>query len=216
MRILSPFTQTFDRLPDTLPVFPLTNAVVMPGGQLPLNIFEPRYLNMIQDAMDNHRLIGMVQPREEGDNNPELYNIGCAARITRYEETNDGRIEISLMGLCRFEIKEELITTRGYRLIVPNWSKFEIDYEEQTEPDSATQFSFLNILRSHFKQTNMEIDWKIMEKLSTESLFNALFYFLDLSDEDKQMLIEMDTLNQRIKAITAILDSSSQETRTHH
>ncbi|MEH6455965.1 MAG: LON peptidase substrate-binding domain-containing protein [Cocleimonas sp.] len=215
MRSLSPFTQTFDKLPNTLPVFPLTNAVVMPGGQLPLNIFEARYLNMIQDAMDNHRLIGMVQPRTEGDN-PELYNIGCAARITRYEETNDGRIEISLMGLCRFDISEELITTRGYRLIVPNWSKYEIDYEKQEEPDSATQFTFMNTLRSHFKQTNMDIDWKIMEKLSTESLFNALFYFLDLSDEDKQMLIEMDTLNQRIKTITAILDGNSQVIPTHH
>ncbi len=99
--------QQFEQLPDTLPVFPLTNAVVMPGGHLPLNIFEPRYLNMLQDAMERHRLIGMIQPRDESPN-PDLYSVGCAARITRYEETNDGRLEVSLTGLCRFEIKEEL------------------------------------------------------------------------------------------------------------
>lgn len=215
MRKLSPFMQTFENLPNTLPVFPLNNAVVMPGGQLPLNIFETRFLNMIQDAMESHRLIGMIQPRDEGES-PKLYKVGCAARITRYEETNDGRIEISLAGLCRFETEEEIVSTRGYRLIVPNWSKFEIDYNDHDEPDSATQFTFLNTLRSHFKQTNMDIDWKVMEKLSTENLFNALFYFLELSDEDKQMLIEMDTLGQRIKAITAVLDSSNEQTHIQH
>ena len=207
--------QAFEKLPDTLPIFPLTNAVVIPGGQLPLNIFEARYLNMIQDAIESHRLLGMIQPRDD-DKNPTLFNVGCAARITRYEETNDGRIEISLEGLCRFEIKEELVTTRGYRLVVPDWGKFEIDYSAANEPNSAAQFTFLNSLRHHFKQANMDIDWKVMEKLSTESLFNALFYFLDLSDEDKQMLIEMDTLEQRVKAITAILDGNNQETVVRH
>jgi len=215
MKKLSPFMQAFKKLPNTLPIFPLPNAVVMPGGQLPLNIFETRYLNMLQDSIENHRLIGMIQPRDDGQN-PELFNVGCAARITRYEEMHDGRIEVSLRGLCRFEIKEELVTTRGYRLIVPDWIKFEVDYQDHEEPDSATQFSFLSMLRNHFKRANMEIDWKVMEKLSTESLFNALFYFLDLSDADKQMLIEMDTLGQRVKAITAILESNDQEVPVQH
>lgn len=207
--------QTFGKLPRTLPIFPLANAVVMPGGQLPLNIFETRYLNMLQDAMKNHQLIGMIQPRG-GEKNSELFKVGCAARITRYDETNDGRIEISLAGLCRFEVKEELVTTRGYRLVVPDWTNFEVDYKEQSEPDSASQFSFLNMLRNHFKQANMEIDWAVMEKLSTENLFNALFYFLELSDADKQMLVEMDTLAQRVKAITAILESNIEEIPTQH
>ena len=207
--------QQFEQLPDTLPVFPLTNAVVMPGGHLPLNIFEPRYLNMLQDAMERHRLIGMIQPRDESPN-PDLYSVGCAARITRYEETNDGRLEVSLTGLCRFEIKEELVTTRGYRLIVPDWSKFAMDYEEQAEPDLVTQRSFINVLRSYFNQTDMTLDWKVMEKLDGESLLNALFYFLNLSNEDKQMLIEIDTVEQRIKAITAILENNNEETIVRH
>ena len=117
------------QLPDVLPVFPLANAVVLPGGYLPLNIFEPRYLNMVQDAMEGHRLVGMVQPRDDSTK-PELYQVGCAGRVTRYYETQDGRLEIVLSGLCRFRIGEELSTTRGYRLIKPDWSEFEIDYAD--------------------------------------------------------------------------------------
>jgi len=216
MRELTPFMQTFEKLPHTLPIFPLSNAVVMPGGQLPLNIFENRYLNMIQDAIESHRLIGMIQPVRNNEK-AELHHTGCAARITRYDETKDGRIEISLTGLCRFTIIEELVSTRGYRLIVPNWSKFKIDYEDYERPDTATEFAFLNILRSHFKQLNMDIDWKLMEKMSIEDLFNALFYFVDISDQDKQMLLEMDTLSQRIKAITAVLDNTNnKETQIKH
>ncbi|WP_165874624.1 LON peptidase substrate-binding domain-containing protein [Cocleimonas flava] len=196
-------------------MFPLANAVVMPGGHLPLNIFEPRYINMLQDAMENHRLIGMIQPRDESAK-PELYNIGCAARITRYEETNDGRLEISLTGLCRFEIKDEIVTTRGYRLIVPDWSKFARDYDDQSEPDVATQKSFISALKSYFNQTDMKLDWEVMEKLDSENLLNALFYFLNLSDEDKQMLIEIDTIEQRIKALTAILESTSKISEVRH
>lgn len=215
MNKLSPFMQHFDQLPNTLPVFPLANAVVMPGGHLPLNIFEPRYLNMLQDAMEGHRLIGMIQPRDESPK-PELYKVGCAARITRYEETSDGRLEISLTGLCRFKIKEELVTTRGYRLIIPDWSRFAIDYEEQTEPDAIIQKTFINALRGYFKQTDMKLDWEVMEKLDAESLLNALFYFLNLSDEDKQMLIEIDTVEQRIKAITAILEGNNEISEIRH
>ncbi|MEB8431578.1 LON peptidase substrate-binding domain-containing protein [Cocleimonas sp. KMM 6892] len=196
-------------------MFPLANAVVMPGGHLPLNIFEPRYINMLQDAMENHRLIGMIQPRDESAK-PELYNIGCAARIARYEETNDGRLEISLTGLCRFEIKDEIVTTRGYRLIVPDWSKFAMDYDDQSEPDATTQKSFISALKSYFNQTDMKLDWEVMEKLDSENLLNALFYFLNLSDEDKQMLIEIDTIEQRIKALTAILESTSKISEVRH
>ena len=122
MKPHSPFMQAYDQLPDTLPVFPLPNAVILPGGYLPLNIFEPRYLNMLEDAMASHRLIGMIQPRDD-NTQPALYQFGCAGRISRYEETRDGCLEIMLSGLCRYEIKQEITTTRGYRLIIPDWSK---------------------------------------------------------------------------------------------
>jgi len=215
MKKLSPFMQSFNKLPLTLPIFPLNNAVVLPGSYLPLNIFEPRYLNMFQDAMESHRLIGMIQPEDDA-HEANLNHVGCASRITRYDETKDGRIEISLTGLCRFAIREELISTRGYRLVVPDWSKYEIDYEDYDKPDAASEFAFLNILRSHFKQLNMDIDWKLMEKMNIEDLFNALFYFVDVSDQDKQMLLEMDTLSQRIKAITGILDNHQEDSQIKH
>lgn len=207
--------QQFDQLPTTLPIFPLVNAVVMPGGHLPLNIFEPRYLNMVQDAMESHRLIGMIQPRDESPK-PNLFKVGCAARITRYEETNDGRLEISLTGLCRFRVEEEIVTTRGYRLIVPDWSKFSLDYEEQPEPDEIIQSSFINALKGYFNQTDMKLDWEVMEKLDAQDLLNTLFYFLNLSSEDKQMLMEIDTIGQRIKVLTAILENHQSESVHRH
>ena len=197
--------QTFEQLPETLPIFPLNNAVVMPSGHLPLNIFETRYLNMLQDAMQSHHLIGMIQPFDKNQNTG-LYHIGCAARITRYEEINDGRIEVSLTGLCRFEIQEELETIRGYRLIVPNWSKFAIDYAEHGEFESNVKSAFLSALQGYFNQTEMRLDWDVLEKLSPDNLMNALFYFIELTDADKQMLLEIDQMEQRIKALTAILD----------
>lgn len=207
--------QTFEHLPETLPIFPLSNAVVMPGGHLPLNIFEARYLNMLHDAMKGHHLIGMIQPLDK-NRDTELYNIGCAARITRYEETNDGRIEVSLTGLCRFEIQEEIETTRGYRLVVPNWSKFEIDFEDIKAFENTVENAFLSSLQSYFNQTEMQLDWEVLEKLSSENLFNALFYFIELADADKQMLLEINSLEQRIKALTAILDNNDKITPVSH
>ena len=128
MKELSPFMQTFDRLPATLPIFPLHNAMMFPGGNLPLNIFEPRYVNMLQDAMRSDQLVGMIQSRDESGK-PDLFKVGCAGRVTRYEENDDGRIEIILTGLCRFQVQEELASTRGYRLIVPDWSAYACDYD---------------------------------------------------------------------------------------
>ena len=215
MKRHSPFMQTFDQLPATLPVFPLPNAVLLPGASLPLNIFEPRYLNMLQDAMESHHLIGMIQPRDESSL-PPLYDVGCAGRITRYEETNDGRLEITLTGLCRFEIKQELSTLRGYRLIEPDWSGFSIDFEEQEEPDSQSKLAFNAAVRSYFIQNNMDADWGLLDKLRVEELANSLFNYLDLTNEDKQMLIETDTLANRLKAFSAILESKDNDEERKH
>ncbi len=205
--------QAFDKLPNTLPIFPLNNAVVMPGSHLPLNIFEPRYLNMFQDAMESHRLIGMIQPRDDSANS-ELFDIGCAARITRYEETIDGRLEVSLTGLCRFEFTEELTSTRGYRLIIPSWDKYKIDYSDEDIKEDSHQ-SFINALKLYFNKTDFDLDWKAMKKLSPENLFNSLYYFIELSPTDKQMLLEIDTSTQRIKALTAILSMDMDEIIRH-
>lgn len=214
MKQLSPFMQAFDQLPNTLAIFPLNNAVVMPGTHLPLNIFEPRYLNMFQDAIESHRLIGMIQPRD-GSANSGLYDIGCAARITRYEETLDGRLEVSLTGLCRFEISEEITTTRGYRLIIPSWSNFKIDYNEEDVSDDS-EHSFVHALKHYFNNTELNLDWKAMEKLSPDNLFNSLYYFIELTPAEKQMLLEIDTSKQRIKALTALLSMNVNDNNISH
>lgn len=215
MRNTSSFMQKFDQLPDTLPIFPLGNAVVLPGGQLPLNIFEPRYLNMVQDAMKSDHLIGMIQPRDEKPKS-ELFKVGCAGRITRYEETSDGRFEVILSSLCRFKIEEELTTTRGYRLVIPDWSEFTLDYKEQEEPDLHTKSLFRNVLKSYFKQNDMDADWGLLDQLSAEQMANSLINYVPLTYEDKQLLIEADTLTNRLRVFTAILENNSQESITRH
>ena len=211
----SPFMQNFAELPETLPIFPLANAVVLPGGQLPLNIFEPRYLNMLQDAMESHHLIGMIQPRDDSAK-PDLFQIGCAGRITRYQEISDGRLEIILTGLCRFRLIEELSTTRGYRLIRPDWSAFYADFNDVEEPAELEKSEFNTALKTYLDHNELKADWKILDKLSSEELTNNLVGILPLSNADKQMLIETDTLSHRLRAFTAILEGNSKITGLRH
>ena len=215
MKKHSPFTQSFDQLPDTLPVFPLANAVVLPGGFLPLNIFEPRYLTMVQDAMESHRLIGMIQPRDDSKK-PGLFQVGCAGRITRYHETMDGRLEIVLTGLCRFRIDDELSTTRGYRLVKPDWSEFAVDFASGEEPGDVDKSQFDTAFKTYLEHNEMQADWNTLQKLSNEELINNLVGVLPLSDADKQMLIEADTLAHRLRAFTAILEGNSKISGIQH
>ena len=215
MKKHSAFMQTFERLPATLPIFPLGNAIMFPGGNLPLNIFEPRYVNMIQDAMRSDQLIGMIQPRDDTEKSA-LFDIGCAGRITRYEENNDGRIEIVLTGLCRFTLKEELVSMRGYRLVVPDWSAHACDYDIPEPASEMASASFKNALKRYFNENNMEADWTVLEKLDAEELANSLFSFLPLTPEDKQLLVEIDTFEDRLTAFTAVLENSNNKSSTVH
>lgn len=216
---LSPFMPSFEQLPDTLPVFPLPNAIVMPGSNLPLNIFEPRYLNMCQDAMKTHQMIGMIQPTEKPDKHnpdkPVLYKTGCAGRITRYLETHDGRLEINLTGICRFNIIEELSTTRGYRLITPDWQPFETDFQL---PDLSTQEInyFTNTLRHYFEHKDMQVDWQSLEKLETDTLVNSMITLLPLSTEEKQALLEAADLPERLHTLSALLESEFKDINEKH
>ena len=170
---------------------------------------------MVQDAMKSDHLIGMIQPRDE-QTKPELFNVGCAGRITRYEETDDGRLEIILSGLCRFKIEEELTTTRGYRLVIPDWSDFSLDYGDQKEPDLQTQSLFRNVLKGYFKQNDMEADWELLDQLSAEQMANSLINYVPITNADKQMLIEADTLTNRLRVFTAILEGNRQDSITRH
>jgi hypothetical protein len=208
------FLQSFDELPAALPIFPLSNAVLLPGGILPLNIFETRYLNMVQDAMRDDQLIGMIQPSDR-HSPPHLFNVGCAGRITRYIETHDERIELSLTGLCRFKVQSEHLSSRGYRIADPNWTGYEADFAEPEPPDAQIAMTFKNALKNYFSEQGIQADFDMLSRMHINDLANNLLSYLPLSPEDKQLLIETDTDAERLVAFTAILlgDHSTNNAR---
>ena len=214
----SPFTVPYDQLPETLPVFPLSGAIVMPGTELPLNIFEPRYLNMIGDALGTHRMIGMIQPDPHARDENALCRTGCAGRITRYRETSDGRIEMVLSGVCRYDLVEELPTTRGYRLVVPDWARFSDDYDDHERLLRGEHDQLIRTLRHYFEEKSLQVDWTALERLSTEQLMNSLSMALPISVQDKQMLLETVEPVQRLYTFTALLGGGLQvpESVTRH
>lgn len=203
MQPKSPFTQPFEKLPDTIPVYPLDNAL-LPGGELPLEVFEPRYLNLVRDAMKTHQLIGMIQPKDPASETA-LYDIGCAGRIRQYRERKSGRIDVMLSGICRYRILEEIPSTRGYRLVRPDWSDYSQDYETEMV-DSARVERFKQTLRSYFDRNDMKVDWDVLQKLDIEEVVNNLVLILKLSTGDKQLLLEAPSVNHRLDVFASLLE----------
>ncbi len=206
----SPFVPTFSDLPDEMPVFPLSGAVVMPGVQLPLNIFEPRYLSLVQAALASDHMLGMVQPAGDGatNNDPPLHRIGCAGRITSYSETNDGRIIMVLTGICRFAVAEELSPVDGYRRVRPDWRGFETDYQDDDSP-LAERDQFLHSLRNFCDQRGVEVPWDDLAKMADGELINLLCAHLPLVADDKQALIETVELGERAQLMRGLMDMSA-------
>ncbi len=210
----SSFIQPFEQLPDTLPVFPLPGAILMPGNELPLNIFEPRYLNMVNDALGSHRLIGMIQPEPDAADDEALYLTGCAGRITQFRETSDFRIEMVLNGVCRFDISEALPTTRGYRMVVPDWSRFKADYDDHDDELSSEHDRLVSTVKLYAESRNMSADWAALERLPTVKLMNSLSMALPLSVQDKQVLLQAVDAGDRLNAFIAMLGSGIEPTVT--
>jgi len=161
-------------LPDIIPVFPLSGVLLFPRWSLPLNIFEPRYLNMIDDAMAGRRIIGMIQSGGGDKAAPDLLGIGCAGRITSYSETDDGRYLISLTGICRFKTGEELSATTPYRQVRPDWQAFEHDLTEPAEASLPKRPLLVSSLKRYTQINSMEVDWEAVEHAPLETLVNAL------------------------------------------
>jgi Lon protease-like protein len=214
----NPFIAPYEHLPDTLPVFPLPGAIVMPGSELPLNVFEPRYLNMVGDALATHHMIGMIQPDPGSAGDTGLYGTGCAGRITQYRETADGRIELVLTGVCRFDIAEELPTTRGYRMVLPQWARFSGDCSTEEKLTVTTRRRLLQALKGYFRLRGLDIDWTMLERLSTVTLMNSMSMALPLGEEDKQVLLETVQPADRLDRFIAILanEISSPGKATRH
>ncbi len=214
----NPFISPFAALPETLPIFPLTGAIVLPRTELPLNIFEPRYLNMVEDALGTHRMIGMIQPDPNGRTDDAIYRTGCAGRITQYRETSDCRIEMVLSGVCRFDVAEELPTTRGYRLIVPDWSRFAGDYDENDEALRPRHAGLVESLKHYFDVNDLEADLPMLERLPTARLVDSLVLALPLESAEKQMLLESVGAEERLDNFVALLDGDFEipDSATRH
>jgi Lon protease-like protein len=203
----NPFTPRFEDLPAELPLFPLPGAVVMPGIQLPLNIFEPRYLSMVFDSLGSHRMIGMIQPRPDSTESqrPELLPVGTAGRITGFNETHDGRLLIVLTGVCRFALGEELPLRNGFRRTRPDWSPFAVDYQTgDLEPEA--QRKLLAAMRRYLAAQDLEQEWEAVERLPGAELVNFLISHLPFRPEEKQGLVEVPGLNERSRLVTALLE----------
>ena len=194
-----------DDLPAGIPVFPLDGALLLPRGGLPLNIFEPRYLNMVDDAMAGDRLIGMVQTRGGGRAHPELAPVGCAGRITRYAETADGRYLITLTGVCRFLVGEELPVQTPYRQIRADFRAFEEDLRPTPEFVSGRQ-RLLRALRAYLVRRSLDVNWETAGAAPVEALVNSLSMALPFDPPEKQALLEAETLPEREKALIALLE----------
>ena len=193
-------------LPAELPVFPLSGALLFPRWSLPLNIFEPRYLNMIDDAMSGDRLIGMVQTTGGDRAKPDLARIGCAGRITEYSETDDGRYLIVLQGICRFVLTEEPDRQLPYRSALADWSDFAQDLTTIPKDDPDQRDALVDALESYLSRNSMKADWNSIQDAELEPLVNALSAGCPFEVSEKQALLEAPTLTDRCKTLIALLE----------
>ena len=200
---------TLSELPDVIPVFPLPGAVLLPRTVLPLNIFEPRYLAMLDDALrSDHRLIGMIQPRSATAKNgaPPLQSIGCVGRVTSLSETEDGRYLIALTGVCRFRIKKEIEGFTPYRRVEVDWTPFERDLDGDDPDEGFCRKAFLNLLSRYFDIADLTGDWDTLKDADEEMLINSLSMLCPFAVQEKQALLESPDLEDRRKTLTALME----------
>jgi Lon protease-like protein len=195
-------------LPETLPIFPLTGVLLLPRGVLPLNIFEPRYLAMVDAALSGSRLIGMIQPTVHEDKalKPPLSAVGCAGRITSYQENDDGRYAIALTGICRFKVAEELNVDSPYRQVRPDYTPFAVDLAESTDSRDFPRDRLAIALKGYLSQRELKADWQSVMGAPAESLVNALAMLCPFEPAEKQALLEAQCLDDRVDTLVALLE----------
>jgi uncharacterized protein len=198
-------------LPAAIAVFPLDAALLLPHGRLPLNIFEPRYLNMVDDALSGARMIGMVQTRRGGGPaGPNLAPVGCLGRITSFTETADERYLITLSGLCRFRLLEELEAATPYRQVLADYAPFDADLKPMIEDDGFDRLRFLGALRAYLDHKGLSIeDWDGAKSAPAESLINSLAMVLPFGVAEKQALLEAPTFAERREALISLMEIDS-------
>jgi len=201
-------------LPNKISVFPLSNFIIFPKTTVPLNIFEPRYIDMVNDSMKSEKLIGMIQPKNSSRNEiiPDLYGVGCLGKIISFKETEDGRYLIELQGLIRFQTIEEIKTEKKYRILKVNFKDY---YKDLTNEKEDLKFSDLELifkdLKSLFEKKGFIINWKALEKQSLDETINALAMASPFSIEEKQVLLEAKNLDIRKDKIAQILSTYTHD-----
>jgi hypothetical protein len=205
----SAFDPKLEDLPATLPIFPLNGVLLLPRGRLPLNIFEPRYLAMTRDAMGGERMIGMIQPSDPADagQNPPVYRTGCAGRITSFSETDDGRFLITLTGIARFIVRDELPLHRGYRRVQADWEV----YRRDLEPDEGTidRDRLLAALKAFFRVHGISADWDTIRQTPDERLVTSLAMICPFAPNEKQALLEAADLQERAEVMIALIEMAA-------
>jgi len=203
-------------LPPRIPLFPLRGAILLPRATLPLNVFEPRYLEMPDDVMSGDRLIGIVQPAQDLDQDDDedsplepsvgLRNVGCVGRVTSYQEADDGRLFITLTGIVRYDIIDEAVTDQPYRVASVSYDRFASDLNEGLGEDEVDRTNLLRVLRSYLDANRLEADWAAIQRASSEFLINALCVMCPYGPEEKQALLEAEDLKRRADVLVALAE----------
>jgi len=205
-------------LPEIIPVFPLPGALLLPRGQMPLNIFEQRYLAMIDDSLrSGHRLIGMIQPdatRSRDEKKPALFRVGCVGRITQLAESGDGRYILELTGVARFKVVEELSVTTPYRQCKVDFFPFVDDFTARKGEDDVDRATLLDVLRDFLKANNLKVDWDGVESAPNEALVNALAMMSPYGPAEKQAMLEAPDLKTRAEILIAVTQMDLAKKRT--
>src|SRR6266536_2887433 len=205
-------------LPDVIPVFPLPGALLLPRGQMPLNIFEPRYLAMVDDALrDGHRLIGMIQPdisHSRDEARPELFRVGCVGRITQLAESGDGRYILELTGVARFKVVEEISALTAYRQCKVDFFAFVDDFTPRMGEDEVDREALLKVLADFLKANNLKVDWEGVESAPNEALVNALAMMSPYGPPEKQAMLEAMDLKTRAEILIAVTEMDLAKKRT--
>ena len=204
--------KTIADLPQTLPLFPLRGAILLPRSALPLQVFEPRYLEMLDDAISSTRLIGIIQPAVEASaESPRgkavtLKTVGCAGRVTSFQEIDDGRLMITLTGICRFETSVEELSAKPYRSYRVAYQPYASDLITGLGEDEVNRAELLRVLKAYLDQRQLSTDWTVIQKASTEFLVNTLSIISPFGPEEKQALLEASDLQRRAEVLIALAE----------
>jgi len=193
------------KLPNIIPVFPLNGVIYFPRTNLPLNIFEPRYLNLVDDCMKLNKFMGMIQQKKIGS---EVYSVGCLGKVTEYKKAQDGRILINLMGVTRFEIKAEINNDKNYREFEVSYTKFNIDLDKEEDPSKKIEKigELSQKIKIFFKKNGLLLNWKEFDKLDQNQRINTLAMISPISNEEKQTILESVNIQSKVKTLSEIVE----------